>query len=89
MSDSFVFDIFPATFSEFVAVKDRGNGGFALSWDPAFPVLKDADGDGLRSTAEGGNDPNDNAADSDGDSLRDFYARPRRKRPELALHAGR
>lgn len=69
------FDIFPATLDEFyqLTVKD---GGYALDWgqsgDAVFPALVDADGDGLRSMALGGNDPNDSMADTDGDGLSDL-----------------
>ncbi|MEM7030805.1 MAG: LamG-like jellyroll fold domain-containing protein [Chloroflexota bacterium] len=38
-----------------------------------FPTLTDADGDGLRTTAAYGNDPDDSRADSDSDKLPDFY----------------
>lgn len=74
---SSVFDVFPATIDEFYTFKARksndGRTGYALAWDASFPVLADADGDGLRSTFVGGNDPNDAKPDSDGDGFSDFY----------------
>lgn len=73
LGDSLVFDVFPATLDEFYTLADRGNTSYALAWDETFPTLCDADGDGLRSRACGGNDPNDGRADSDGDGLPDLY----------------
>jgi subtilisin-like proprotein convertase family protein len=73
LSSSFIFDVFPATLDEFYDLVDRGQSSYALSWDSRFPTLADADGDGLRSRACGGNDPNDANADSDGDGLSDFW----------------
>lgn len=73
IASEFKFDILPPTLDSFYQLSDRGNNGFALGWDSKFPVMKDADGDGLRSKAEDGNDPNDNNPDSDGDGLGDFY----------------
>lgn len=66
------YDVFPATLNDFYSLASRGGGNFALSWDPNFPTLCDADGDGLRSVACGGNDPNDSKADTDGDGLSDY-----------------
>ncbi len=70
------YDIFPATFDEFMALTAQ-DGAFALAWSqdssPAFPRLKDADGDGLRNKMDGGADPNDLLWDSDNDRLSDFY----------------
>ncbi len=73
LGDSLVFDVFPATLDEFYTLADRGNASYALAWDETFPIQCDADGDGLRSRACGGNDPNDGRADSDGDGLPDLY----------------
>ena len=72
-ADKLGFDVFPATLDGFYSLTDRGGGGFALAWDAKFPVLADADGDGLRSKSVGGPDPADNSADSDSDGLSDFY----------------
>ncbi|MCX6028050.1 MAG: hypothetical protein NT169_01955, partial [Chloroflexi bacterium] len=70
------FDIFPPTLDGFYELTTQ-NGGYALAWSqdtsPAFPRLKDADGDGLRDKADGGADPNDLKWDTDGDGLSDFY----------------
>lgn len=72
------FDVLPATFDEFLAMAVIDvNGGYSFAWGQNgtlhFPVFRDADGDGLASKAVGGNDPNDNAPDSDLDRLSDFY----------------
>ncbi|MEP7199624.1 MAG: hypothetical protein ABI874_07395, partial [Chloroflexota bacterium] len=66
------FDVFPATLDEFYAPVFRGNDSYSLQWDARFPTQCDFDGDGLRSKACGGNDPNDANADSDGDGLSDY-----------------
>ena len=74
LADSFVFDTFPKTIGEFAnRTTSDGGTGYRLSWDDKFPTLKDGDGDGLRSRAVGGNDPDDNTPDTDGDGLSDFY----------------
>ncbi|MBN1887617.1 MAG: Ig-like domain-containing protein [Thermoflexales bacterium] len=73
LGDSFKFDVFPASLDEFYALASRGDGSYALAWDSRFPTLADADGDGLRSQAAGGNDPDDGFADSDFDGLPDYY----------------
>jgi hypothetical protein len=57
--NSLVYDIFPATVDGFMTMTDAGNGSKRLAWDAAFPQLADADGDGLRSSAFDGIDPND------------------------------
>ncbi|MCP4538821.1 MAG: hypothetical protein GY832_16935, partial [Chloroflexi bacterium] len=71
----FVMDVFPATFSEFINLTSIGDNSYRLSWDSQFPTLIDADGDGLRSQASGGPDPNDAAWDSDSDGLTDLWER--------------
>ncbi|MCB9126113.1 MAG: cadherin-like domain-containing protein, partial [Caldilineaceae bacterium] len=76
--DSLHYDVFPATFAEFLAMSAKGDGGLGLSWDARFPSLRDADGDGLLSTAYNGLDPNDAAADADGDGLTDRFELDRR-----------
>ncbi len=73
IKDMFKFDIFPITLDEFYQLEGRGQNSVALGWDSRFAVLRDADGDGLRSKLTGGNDPKDDVPDSDGDRLSDFY----------------
>ncbi|MEZ4620088.1 MAG: hypothetical protein R2867_31925 [Caldilineaceae bacterium] len=75
LEEVFVFDIFPATLSEFhaLAQAETDEPGYRLAWDAAFPVLRDADGDGLISQAFNGPDPDDSNPDTDGDGLSDFY----------------
>ena len=75
------FDIFPTDldgpdgFYKLVEVGDQG--GYSFKWgqdsSPAFGAFLDADGDGLRSAAQDGPDPNDSHPDSDLDGLSDFY----------------
>ncbi len=69
--DQLKLDILPPSLDEFLAKVDVGHGGFKLGWDSHFTPLVDADGDGLRSLASQGNDPNDNTWDADGDGLSD------------------
>ncbi len=70
------FDIFPSTLDGFYSLVEK-NGGYALAWGQSdavtFPRLQDADGDGLRSRAVGGADPNDSRWDTDGDGLSDPF----------------
>ncbi|MFN8445016.1 MAG: LamG-like jellyroll fold domain-containing protein [Caldilineaceae bacterium] len=73
LADTMIFDVFPQNLDLFYRLTARDNGGYALDWDSTFPVLQDADGDGLRSAAFGGNDPDDSKPDSDGDTLSDYY----------------
>ena len=47
-----IFDIMPATISDFVALRPRDNTGYTFAWspdtaEPPAPVFVDADGDGL------------------------------------------
>lgn len=72
MGPGSVFDTLPADLDGFYQLTKRDTG-YALAWDSKFPVLADADGDGLRSPAFGGNDPNDSRFDTDNDGLSDFY----------------
>ena len=58
---------------------NKGTNGLGLSWDATFDALKDADGDGLISSAKNGIDPNDGNWDSDGDGLSDTYELERRQ----------
>ena len=67
--NSFVYDVFPATLDGLMQLTPRGSG-WALAWDPTFPVLVDADGDGLR---RDGMDPNDRLWDTDHDGMPDGY----------------
>lgn len=68
-----VFDIFPPTLAQFYDLAMADNqGSVRLAWDVGFPTLKDADGDGLRSKATGGNDPIDASADTDNDGISDY-----------------
>ncbi len=74
MEDRFIFDVLPASLDEFrtLVLADDGKG-YRMAWDARFPTLADADGDGLRSLAVGGNDPNDNSPDMDADGLSDYF----------------
>lgn len=67
------FDVFPASLTEFHALEHVSDSSYKLTWDERFPVLADADGDGLRSQAKGGNDPNDADGDHDSDGLSDYW----------------
>jgi hypothetical protein len=75
LGDRIVYDVFPSNLDAFRALESRSAGGYALNWGGAirFPTLADADGDGLRSRAVGGNDPDDSNPDTDGDGLSDFF----------------
>ncbi|MFZ1754576.1 MAG: LamG-like jellyroll fold domain-containing protein, partial [Caldilineaceae bacterium] len=73
MGTDFVFDIFPSSISGLMDLYDLGKGSYRLAWDSQFPVLADADGDGLRSKAKGGVDPNDSSGDTDLDGLSDYW----------------
>ncbi len=71
--DALYYDVLPPTLEGFLALGSKGDGGLGQAWDPRFPSLRDADGDGLLSTAYNGLDPNDSAADGDGDGLTDRF----------------
>ncbi|NDJ53912.1 MAG: hypothetical protein GYB68_12630, partial [Chloroflexi bacterium] len=60
------FDVFPATLTEFRALQKEGNR-YRLAWDDDFPLLQDADGDGLHYST----DDNDSTYDSDFDGVPD------------------
>lgn len=77
--DPLTFDVFPATLADFVALVDKGNGGYGLAWDTRFAHLYDADGDGLRSKVRNGLDPDDTTWDADGDGLADAFELERRQ----------
>ena len=76
--DTLKYDVFPATLDAFMALGNKPDGGLGQSWDPAFPSLKDVDGDGLINSKYGGLDPNDQTWDTDGDGLSDAYELDRR-----------
>ncbi|MFN2286250.1 MAG: hypothetical protein ACK2UQ_17675, partial [Anaerolineae bacterium] len=61
--DDLVFDVFPTTLDDFMAVDQ---------WAPDITVL-DADGDGLIAKAHRGNDPDDTTWDTDSDLLSDAW----------------
>jgi hypothetical protein len=71
--NSLIYDIFPATLDGFMALTAKADNGRGLSWDPAFPSIKDSDGDGLLSSIHNGMDPNDTLVDTDGDGLTDLF----------------
>ncbi|MCJ7551391.1 MAG: LamG domain-containing protein [Anaerolineae bacterium] len=81
------FDIFPMTLDGFFELTARDDG-YTFAWgeddDITFPVQADADGDGLRSAAFGGDDRNDSRADIDSDGLSDFAEIQFGSDPELA-----
>ncbi len=70
---AFVEDILPASFDEFYDLRRVVTDSYRLAWDERFPILADADGDGLRSASAGGIDPDDGDWDTDGDGLSDPY----------------
>ncbi|NJO06655.1 MAG: LamG domain-containing protein [Chloroflexaceae bacterium] len=72
VGQNLTLDVFPATFTEFVAFAGASNSNVRLAWDEQFPGLLDADGDGLRASNLGGIDPNDTTWDTDGDGLSDM-----------------
>lgn len=76
--DALKYDILPDTLDGFMTFGDEGNGGLGLAWDAGFGTLYDADGDGLRSSAYNGIDPNDSTWDADGDGLSDLVEIERR-----------
>ncbi len=71
-----VYDIFPASLDEFYTPAPKG-GGVSLAWGQSggvtFPAMRDFDGDGLLSSAYGGNDPDDRTWDADADGLSDLF----------------
>ncbi|MBN1148930.1 MAG: Ig-like domain repeat protein [Anaerolineales bacterium] len=83
IGDSLTLDVFPADLDGFYELAEMESGGYSLAWgraDPGidetgltFTTFKDADGDGLKSPAFNGNDPNDSEFDSDGDGVGDYY----------------
>ena len=81
------YDIFPATLDGFMAYAPTGNDGYRLAWDTRFTTNHDTDGDGLVSSAWGGNDPNDQTWDNDADGLSDGFELAQRM-DGVALSAG-
>lgn len=77
LETTFVFDVWPGTIDDLRALTLQpatdGSNGYRLAWDTTFPTLADADGDGLRSQALNGPDPDDSNPDSDGDGLPDAF----------------
>ncbi|MEZ4512330.1 MAG: LamG-like jellyroll fold domain-containing protein [Chloroflexota bacterium] len=77
MENTFIFDVWPGSIDDLRALTlqpaNDGRNGYRLAWDATFPTLADADGDGLRSQALNGPDPDDSNPDSDGDGLPDSY----------------
>ncbi|HSH03358.1 MAG TPA: LamG-like jellyroll fold domain-containing protein [Anaerolineae bacterium] len=73
LDEVFALDVFPATFGEFVELAFEVDDGWRMAWDEQFPVLMDADGDGLISSYYNGADPDDSTPDTDGDGLSDYY----------------
>ncbi len=73
LGSDFVFDVLPSTVGEFMALAETNNQSYRLGWDDEFPTQIDADGDGLRSKAKGGVDPNDSRYDTDLDGLSDYW----------------
>jgi hypothetical protein len=67
------YDVLPATLDGFLTLGGKSDGGLGQNWDTAFPSLRDADGDGLRSFVYNGLDPNDATVDADGDGLTDRF----------------
>ncbi|MCB9433303.1 MAG: hypothetical protein H6668_15110 [Ardenticatenaceae bacterium] len=77
LENSFIFDVWPGSIDDLHALtlqpSSDGSNGYRLAWDATFPILADADGDGLRSQALSGPDPDDSNPDSDGDGLPDAF----------------
>jgi hypothetical protein len=85
LSEAAVYDILPATVADFMAWHFVGvayQPDWADAGQLAFPLLVDADGDGLRSKHVGGSDPDDGKADSDSDGLGDFFEHEWGSRPD-------
>lgn len=77
MGDSLTVDVFPNTLDDFYSLQ-AASSGYRLDWnnnsDFTFPIIKDADGDGLLSKAfQNGNDPDDTRYDTDNDGLSDAF----------------
>ncbi|NOZ06931.1 MAG: hypothetical protein GXP41_11385, partial [Chloroflexi bacterium] len=83
LGEAVKLDVFPPTLDDFYRLVRKDNG-WSLAWGqaedgPSFPVMRDADGDGVPYTvnpygdAETSADPHDNLWDSDFDGLSDWY----------------
>ncbi len=72
-----IYDVFPMTVGQFWTTA-TSEGGRRLAWDSTFPLIWDADGDGLASGAKGGIDPDDNNPDTDFDGLSDRFEMEKR-----------
>ena len=72
MGDDLKFDVLPTDLDGFITLMGNGRG-YRLGWDETFPILRDADGDGLIAQAKGGDDPDDGQWDADGDGLTDGW----------------
>ncbi|MEZ4640772.1 MAG: LamG-like jellyroll fold domain-containing protein, partial [Caldilineaceae bacterium] len=81
------YDIFPDDLNAFYDPAAVGNG-VSLAWgqdgEVIFPVMRDFDGDGLLSTAVGGNDVDDRFWDADGDGLSDLFETQAGTKPSAA-----
>ena len=91
ISGGLTVDVFPRTLDEFYTLVQDSSmpGGYRQAWTLSgklpFPVLKDADGDGLLSKAyPGGNDPDDSQYDTDGDGLSDSFELSLGTNPRMA-----
>ena len=73
------YDILPDTLDKFMTLSTKRDNGLGLAWDAQFPGIRDADGDGLISSAFGGLDPNDATPDADNDGLSDALELERRQ----------
>ena len=80
LGGSMMYDILPATLVEFVAFTPSGSTetrAGSVGWNAngaiSFPEQQDQDNDGLLSIEQGGTDPVDSSADSDGDFLTDYF----------------
>ncbi|MDY7077858.1 MAG: LamG-like jellyroll fold domain-containing protein [Chloroflexota bacterium] len=77
LADQTVYDVLPATLGEFYHLEGQSEQGYALDWGQIgtmhFPLLIDADGDGLLSQHVGGSDPDDGRWDTDIDGLSDMF----------------
>lgn len=74
IKDLLQYDVFPATLAEFYTLRPAvdGTNRYRLAWDiNNFPLLSDADGDGLITDGTRNVDPDDSKADTDGDTLSD------------------
>jgi hypothetical protein len=52
LADDLYFDVFPATLDGFYTLVQTEDDSYRLGWDDMFPMLKDADGNGLTDAFE-------------------------------------